>query len=1089
MPRPSEAILWYFRLFKPYVEEKQLLQNSPEDWSRLQVWDGNGLKPVMPDGFSGIPDEEQINMLYTHMQNKELFFFELGDPVPELVDKGEQYSISRNFAEPTAPQPPQAPNPSKEEQSQYAQAQEEYHYQLTQYQLSKEVFGKYGDRFQAAVNDYHASRNMEQDRQERDAREANSALERTKILRARANRVISEVMAPRPSAPADVFFETEQQGRNATLRFSTYDNQLAPNGYDLPQNSRLSEDEAATINFAMLGVRSEIVKALTQTGNVGPVNAQSAATDDFSYMVTGLFGEPRINQLMADQLGLAMQMGQEAIEQYNGGHPELLGQRLGEAVQNLKTVFTGTGQCNVTQDLVAATKLTERLLGLFSKNPDIWKATGLPDQELDNMRGYVQIGKLYDNYLDSTIKFNAAKAKGTDLSQEEKAEILADTVIRRMVEKELEKDSQLVEDSKEHTDRLEEAAAKDLEAAGKLAAWETENKDKLPQEEFNKQKELMQKLFDYNIHVTFAATQPVEHPILAKLAQPGMLERLRQNLMKDPAILEQAGKSLPEFAPENRTILNQLAEQSQSLVELSRAQAEWNNGFQTMLVQERHNFATDNDRLMIAQTDAKGVKTMVSLSSLLEGSLQALLDPKSNGLDLLYENAKNGNLYFRSTNQGIPTRLNADGGVFSAQPMRRPTLWMRFANTITFGWAYAKECEAAEAYDNYVKATQVSEAVAQKVEEAPKKEATKEQNEAVPAKQAANTQPAKSKRILQPADKTAMEKFFDRLALTEKYMPENSPIKLDGKTAGVLRVMALGSAEVTVKLNQQGDRMANNPDENYKRIIDGHFINRNEPHKGDIAFLQSSWKTLNRALSEATQTGNFSKLGKLIADGLTQNNKVLQAQQRLTDTYTAYATLGGVVLDILKDNPQLEQAVKEHLGPDSKQFEMAKAARNISNLRTEVMPIYQKMLEQFGQTVRIERRNASTGAVDIQDRIAVGGNIRDIAKVAQLFNIDVAMIRGEFKLEGSEYAHDDTVEKYINELNKSDVLRDFLNSRDRITTLQDPIKMRELYTNAVADRQKQIAQQGNVNELKQGLASQQEQPEVPQQHESSLSGM
>jgi hypothetical protein len=211
----------------------------------------------------------------------------------------------------------------------------------------------------------------------------------------------------------------------------------------------------------------------------------------------------------------------------------------------------------------------------------------------------------------------------------------------------------------------------------------------------------------------------VEHPILAKLAQPGMLERLRQNLMKDPAILEQAGKSLPEFDPEDRTTLNTLAEQAQSLVELSRAQAKWTEGFQAMLVQERHNFATDNDRLMIAQTDAKGVKTMVSLSSLLEGGLQALLDPKSNGLDLLYENAKNGNLYFRSTNQGIPTRLNADGGAFSAQPMQRPTLWMRFANTITFGWAYAKECEAAEAYDNYVKATQVSEAVAPKVEKAP----------------------------------------------------------------------------------------------------------------------------------------------------------------------------------------------------------------------------------------------------------------------------------------------------------------------------------------------------------------------------------
>ena len=82
MPKPNEAFLWYFRLFKPYVEENQLLQNSPEDWSRLQVFDGNNLKPVMPEGFSGIPNKEQIDMLYTHMQNKELFFFELGDPVP-----------------------------------------------------------------------------------------------------------------------------------------------------------------------------------------------------------------------------------------------------------------------------------------------------------------------------------------------------------------------------------------------------------------------------------------------------------------------------------------------------------------------------------------------------------------------------------------------------------------------------------------------------------------------------------------------------------------------------------------------------------------------------------------------------------------------------------------------------------------------------------------------------------------------------------------------------------------------------------------------------------------------------------------------
>lgn len=726
MPKPSDAILWYHRLFKPYVEENQLLQNRPEDWARLQVWDGNGLKPVMPDGFSGIPNEEQINMLYAHMQNKELFFFELGDPVPKLVDKDERYSISSDFVKPTAPQPPQDPD-ALEEQSKYAQAQEEYAYKLAQYQLSQEVFGKYGDHFKTAVDGYNASRNMEQDSKERDAREANSTLERVKMLRGRANRVISQVMAPRPSAPADVFFETSRQGRNATLKYSTYDNQLAPNGYDLPQDSRISEDEAATINFAMLGVRSQMEKAFLNTGKYGFMNARSTATEGFSFIVTGFFGMPRTDQFMADRLGLAMRMGKEAIEAYNGGNPELLGKQLGETVQALKTVFTGTGQYDVTQDMVAASKLTERLLGLFAKKPDIWKATGLPDRELDNMRGYVQVGKLYDNYLDSMIKYNAAKAKGTDLSREEKAEILADAVIRRMVSKELEKDGQLVEESKAYKDSITEAVMQDQEAGEKLAAWEKVNKGKLTEEEFTKQSNLMSSLFDCNVHASIAMTQPVEHPILTKLAQPGMLERLRQNLMKDPAIQEQAGKPLPEFNVETGAKLDALMDPVQALVELSQAQAAWNEKFQAMLIQAPPSSTSYSDRLMIAQTDAKGVKTMVSVASLLEGGLQALQDPKSNALDLLYANAKNGNLYFRNTEQAMPILLNADGGAFSTQPMQRPTLWMRIANTITFGWAYAKECDAAAAYDNFMQAKQVSEAAARNAQEVPQQEAAQEQ--------------------------------------------------------------------------------------------------------------------------------------------------------------------------------------------------------------------------------------------------------------------------------------------------------------------------------------------------------------------------
>ena len=51
--RPSDANHWYYRVFKPSVENRYLLQNEPDDWSRLQVWDGKELKPAMGKGFFG----------------------------------------------------------------------------------------------------------------------------------------------------------------------------------------------------------------------------------------------------------------------------------------------------------------------------------------------------------------------------------------------------------------------------------------------------------------------------------------------------------------------------------------------------------------------------------------------------------------------------------------------------------------------------------------------------------------------------------------------------------------------------------------------------------------------------------------------------------------------------------------------------------------------------------------------------------------------------------------------------------------------------------------------------------------------------
>jgi hypothetical protein len=104
MPYPhSEAIHWYYRIFMPVVQHSKLLPNKPEDWARLQVWDGNSLKPAMPAGFSGVPTEEQINQLYAHVQNRELFFFELGQQTPLLWMEGKRPLTAKEPAVPAKP--------------------------------------------------------------------------------------------------------------------------------------------------------------------------------------------------------------------------------------------------------------------------------------------------------------------------------------------------------------------------------------------------------------------------------------------------------------------------------------------------------------------------------------------------------------------------------------------------------------------------------------------------------------------------------------------------------------------------------------------------------------------------------------------------------------------------------------------------------------------------------------------------------------------------------------------------------------------------------------------------------------------------
>jgi DNA gyrase/topoisomerase IV subunit A len=119
--------------------------------------------------------------------------------------------------------------------------------------------------FQTAVDDYNASRNLDQDSTELKSRDTSRALQQMKNSREKAERVITQMMAPRPSAPPDVFYLDEKHSTYATITYQQFDDYLEPNGYDLPEDSKLvtlqvvtEEDDLMIINKSGTVIRLHV---------------------------------------------------------------------------------------------------------------------------------------------------------------------------------------------------------------------------------------------------------------------------------------------------------------------------------------------------------------------------------------------------------------------------------------------------------------------------------------------------------------------------------------------------------------------------------------------------------------------------------------------------------------------------------------------------------------------------------------------------------------------------------------------------------------------------------------------------------------
>ena len=298
-------------------------------------------------------------------------------------------------------------------------------------------------------------------------------------------------------------------------------------------------------------------------------------------------------------------------------------------------------------------------------------------------------------------------------------------------------------------------------------------------------------------------------------------------------------------------------------------------------------------------------------------------------------------------------------------------------------------------------------------------------------------------RKLADYNKTKVDAAIARFALAdEKYMPadDKNTMGLTKEEVGVLAAIACGSAELSFQDTKSGKIAHNKPDEYYTKIISTHYAEGQQlASKGAKSFHALA----RREVKNALENSNMEKLGKLLADGLTQNNKFLSKQTDLSDYYTVYAELGGKLLNIVEKNEQLKQAVNKHLGENTQQFNMAKAAKNISDLRVKVLPLKEQLMKDF---TKYEKSYVEGK----KDRPLHVSSNQEIATICQLCMIQHCMKMRTFDLATCDYNNPNTVDEINASMRNNKVLDIFRTKTDhREVILDDVFQMATLYSDAI----------------------------------------
>lgn len=1074
MPGKQHEI-WFHEKLVNKGDTSDFRIDRAEDWTRLQVLDGNTFKPAMDQGFSGMPSSEQMGNLYKLAEQGKLIYFGLGQETPFAVTTEGVTKINMNPVEPTKPVDP-GEKATNEQKILYRRMRDQYPRRYEIYEAAVAVLENLGEGFHEALESYNSARNMGVEQKEGESRKATSRYVHELHRLENTDRLIDDAFGPRPVASPGYFFDTVQNGNNDfVFSYETFDRQFAPNGYDLPEDSKLTAQEVATINFAMTGASEFVCNFYKEQLHAGENYAKNDATNGFQMLVTGCFGQQRVAQVLSKMgvLNETFKLGKEVVAQYNSGNPELLGKNLADCVRNIKAVCAGHSWTSVSHDMVAGARVIGRIQELFDKHGDIKQAANLTEKEQQFMRGYVQLGKAFEQHLKNMVKFNDSVVHGKALTIDEKAEILADAVLRRLVEKDFIADKELEDQVPEYRKQYDAAIERDSADRQRRTEWLAEHPTASPAEEAQYMMEN-----DLGIHSTLLSARDLDHGTIFALAKDGMLEKMRSELIQNPAIREAAAKEPFEFSSddlEKSEKLDTLAAQAEATNKLWKAQV-WYENLEATLVGSRSenwlnpNTPGDNNRLMVGVMETN-VKTgvmegkLIGLDAILQGGVKALENPSQETINILYEQAAKGNLYFYDVGKDMPVRVGAENARSTAEQLKvppQPTLWQKIANFLTFGWAYADICNPKPDKDPAVfkailAARESRSAATQNEAKQPAQE--NKQVEKKPEQTVEREQKQNQKedmihdqmlgRKLAEYNKQKVDAAIGRFAIAdEKYMPagDKNTMGLTKEEVGVLAAIACGSAELSFEDAKSGIIAHNKPDEYYSRIISTHYAEGQQlASKGAKSFHALA----RREVKNALESGDMEKLGKLLADGLTQNNKWLAKQTDLSDYYTVYAELGGKLLNIVDKNEPLKQAFNKHLGENTNQINMAKAAKNISDLRVKVLPLKEQLMKDFTKY--------ENGAKDKPLHVSTN---EEIATICQLCMIQHCMKTNDFDLATTKYSKPNTVNKLNDFLKDSKQLDIFRNKTDyREDCLDDVFRMATLYSDAINIKKAEMAEQ------------------------------